>query len=123
MEDKGILDPVNDLIHIIAAFHQVFLPKINETLELWRNAWSKHRVRTMKSSPLHVWVAGQLQNPVGIEDDFVDVQHYGVEGVLHDERDENNGPIFDMPHGSCALSNHCLKSLRNQVPSTWNFTN
>ena len=77
----------------------------------------------MKSSPLHVWDAGQLQNPVGIEDDFVDVQQYGVEGVLHDERDEDNEPIFDMPHGPYALSNHCLKSLRNQVPSTWNSTN
>ena len=48
-----------------------------------RNVWSRHHVRTMKS-PLRVWVAGQLQNPVGTEDDFVDVEHYGVEGVLHD---------------------------------------
>ena len=118
MEDKGILDPFNDL-HI-AALHHVFLPKINEKLELWRNAWSRHRVTTMKSSPLRVWVAGQLQNPVGIEDNFVDVEHYGVEGVLHDERDEDSRPIFEMPY---PLSNHCLESLRNQVPSSWNSTN
>lgn len=118
MEDKGILDPFNDL-HI-AALHHVFLPKINEKLELWRNAWSRHRVRTMKSSPLRVWLAGQLQNPVGLEDDFVDVEHYGMEGVLHDERDEDSRPIFEMPH---TLSDHCLESLRNQVPSSWNSSN
>ena len=74
----------------------------------------------MKSSPLRVWVAGQLQNPVGIEDDFVDVEHYGVEGVLHDERDEDSRPIFEMPF---TLGDHCLEALRNQVPSSWNSTN
>ena len=47
---------------------------------------------------------GQLQNPVGIEDEFVDVELYGVEGVLHDERDEDSRPIFEMPF---ALSDHC----------------
>ena len=67
----------------IAAPHHVFLPKINKKLDFWRNAWSRHHVRTMKS-PLRVSIAGQLQNPVGIEDDFVDLEHYGVEGVLHD---------------------------------------
>ena len=118
MEDKGILDPFNDL-HI-AALHHVFLPKINEKLELWRNAWSRHRVRTMKSSPLCVWLAGQLQNPVGLEDDFVDVEHYGMERVLQDERDEDSRPIFEMPH---TLSDHCLESVRNQVPSSWNSSN
>ena len=118
MEDEGILDPFNDL-HI-AAPHHVFLPKINEKLELWRNAWSRHRVRTMKSSPLCVWLAGQLQNPVGLEGEFVDVEQYGMEGVLHDERDEDSRPIFEMPH---TLSDHCLESLRNQVPSSWNSSN
>lgn len=59
MEDTGILDPFND--PHIAALHHVFLPKINEKLELWRNAWSRHRVRTMKSSPLRVWLAGHCK--------------------------------------------------------------
>ena len=80
----------------------------------------QNNVRTMKSSPLPVWVAGQLQNPVGIEDDFIDVEHYGVEGVLRDERDEDSRPIFEMPH---TLSDHCLESLRNKVPSSWTSTN
>ena len=95
MEDKGILDPFNDL-HI-AALHHVYLPKINEKLELWRNAWSRHRVRTMKSSPLRVWVAVQLQNPVGIESDIANVEHYGVEGILHEERDTHSVNIVYNP--------------------------
>ena len=63
IEDQGILDPLNN-IHI-AALHHVYLPRINEKLELWRNTWARHRVRTIRSSPLRLWVAGQLQNPVG----------------------------------------------------------
>ena len=118
MEDKGILDPFNDL-HI-AALHHAYLPKINEKLELWRNVWSTHRVRTMKSSPLRVWVAGQLQNPVGIESDIADVDHYGVEGVLHVERDEDSRPIFEAPY---TIRGDCLQSLAHQVPPGWNSTN
>lgn len=69
----------------------------------------------MKSSPLRVWVAGQLQNPVGVEDNFGGVELNGVKGVFHDRRDEDGRPIFEMPY---ALSNHCLESHRNQVPSS-----
>ena len=118
MEDKGILDPFNDL-HI-ASLHHVYLPKINEKLELWRNAWSRHRVRTMKSSPLRVWVAGQMQNPIGIESDIADIEHYGAEGVLHEERDLDSRPIFEVPY---TLTAHSLQSLRNQVPPRWDSNN
>ena len=118
MQEKGILDPFNDL-HIAALYH-VYLPKINRKLELWKNAWSRHRVRTKNSSPLRVWVADQLQNPVGIECDIADIEHYGVEGVLHEERDEDSRPIFEAPY---TLSDHCLQSLRNQVPPGWSSTN
>ena len=55
MEEKGILDPFNNL-HI-AALHHVYMPRINEKLELWRNARSRHHIRTIKSSPLRLWVA------------------------------------------------------------------
>lgn len=117
MEDKGILDPFNNL-HI-AALHHVYLPRINEKLELWRNAWSRHRIRTVRSSPLRLWVAGQLQNPVGIGPTSVDVEHYGVDGVMRD-REGDNRPIFEVPH---IVSVHCLQTLGNQVPPVWNSTN
>ncbi|KAK3582128.1 hypothetical protein CHS0354_017239 [Potamilus streckersoni] len=45
MEDEGILDPLND-IHI-AALHSTFLPKINDKLDIWKEAWVRHRMRTV----------------------------------------------------------------------------
>ncbi len=42
MEDQHILNPLNDT-HL-AALHHVFLPKINNQLEVWKQAWSTHRV-------------------------------------------------------------------------------
>ena len=87
LEDEGMLDPFN-ILHI-AALHYVYLLKINEKLELWRNAWSRHRMRTVKSSPIRQWVSGQLQNPVGIELSSAELQSYGAEGGLDEERVED----------------------------------
>ena len=98
-----MLDPFNTL-HI-AALHYVYLPKINEKLELWRNAWSRHRMRTIKSSLICLWISGQVQNPVGIE-------LSSAEGVLDEERVEDGCPIFEAPG---ALSEQCFEILRNQV--------
>ena len=111
LEDEGMLDPFNTL-HI-AALHYVYLPKINEKLELWRNAWSRHRTRTVKSSPIRLWVSGQLQNPVGIE-------LSSAEWVLDEERVEDRRPIFEARG---ALSEQCFEILRNQVPSNWTSSN
>ena len=118
LEDEGMLGPFNTL-HI-AALHYVYLPKINEKLELWRNAWSRHRMRTVKSSPIRLWVSGQLQNPVGIELSSAELQSYGAEGVLDEERVEDRRPIFEVPG---ALSEQCFEILRNQVPSNWTSSN
>lgn len=119
MEEQGILDPLNQL-HI-AALHHVFLPRINEKLELWRNAWSRHRMRTVRSSPLRLWIAGQLQNPVGTEISSSDLQYYGAEGVVQYESNGDGRPIFEFPTN--LLSVNCSQSLRNDIPPNWTSAN
>ena len=52
MEENGILDPFNEVD--IAALHFTFIPLINEKLDAWWQAWSKHRIRTIKTSPLRL---------------------------------------------------------------------
>ena len=42
MEENGILDPFNEVD--IAALHFTFIPLINEKLDAWRHAWSKHHI-------------------------------------------------------------------------------
>ena len=82
MEDKGILDPLNEL-HLVA-LHHVFQDQIQRKLDIWSRAWSNHRIRTSRSSPIRMWVAGQLQNPVGVELTHEATNYYGVEGFIDD---------------------------------------
>ena len=62
MEDNGILDPFNEMN--IFALHHVFLSKICEKLDIWCNAWASHRLRTTRSSPLQLYMAGEINSPI-----------------------------------------------------------
>lgn len=116
MEDKQILDPLNE--HHIAALHHVYLQRINEKLELWRQAWSHHRMRTTRSSPLRLWIAGQLQNPTGIELTEADIAGYGVDGIVRDDEHHGDGrPIFGPP--SYQMTAACLTELITEVSDQW----
>eukprot|EP00794_Sanderia_malayensis_P001890 gene1890-2144_t len=114
MEDVGILDPLNDLN--IAALHYVFLPEINNRLSIWREAWSNHRMRSTKTSPLRLWISGQMQNPAGIQISNEELEYYGAEGNIEDdlnEQDEGGRPIFFAPD---VLSDELLQRLNASVP-------
>lgn len=121
MEDQGILDPLND--NHIAALRFTFIPQINNKLSVWREAWAHHiyRIRTVKSSPIYLWISGQLQNAVGLDDN--DLEMYGVEGLL--ESSEILVPEDTRPVLFSALSNvvsdRCLAELNEPIPdtSTW----
>jgi len=79
MEDENMIDHLND-IHI-AALHFTFLAKINEKLNIWREVWAGHRMRTVHSSNRPLWVSGQLQHPTGIS--VSNLEHYGTEGNIN----------------------------------------
>lgn len=119
MEDQHILNPLND-IHL-AALHHVFLPKINNQLEVWKHAWSIHRMRTTRSSPLRMWVAGQLQNPTGIELTPDEIDNYGVDGNIDENIEGNERPIFHPL--SFLVPEACQHILNNEAPATWTSTN
>ena len=55
MEDNELLDPFNEID--IAALHYIFIPLINNKLDAWRHAWSKHRIQTIKTSPIRLSVS------------------------------------------------------------------
>ncbi|XP_057295760.1 uncharacterized protein LOC130624204 [Hydractinia symbiolongicarpus] len=112
MEDKGILDATNGL-HL-SALHYIYMPLIVAKLEWWRQAWSTHRLRTVNSSPIRLWVSGQMTNPVGIAPHEVD-QLYGVEGYLSTEEEEPEGnerPIFVFHQ---QISQNCFQELSETI--------
>ena len=122
MEDEGILDPHNDL-HVVVLYH-VFLHKIQEKLDMWNRAWSQHRMRTARSLPMRMWIAGQLQNPVGIELGSEAINSYGVEGFINDEAGEgirDTRPMFQPP--SFQLTDNLKQRLQYEISATWTSSN
>ena len=121
MEDEKMLDPLNDC-HV-AALHYTFMPKINEKLQIWSDAWAGHRMRTVKSSPPTLWMAGQFENPVGMSD--TDLQLYGVDGIVRAENEnvpDDQRPIMDSL-STHIISDRCRQQLDSEVSSTWISTN
>ena len=115
MEDNGILDPLND--HHISVLHHVFIPRINEKLEIWQRARSNHKIRTTKRSPMQLWMSSQIQNAVGLHLGEEDLAYYGTEGFLdNDQQEVDNRPILNPPF--IQLSERCLTQLERDVSET-----
>lgn len=71
------------------------------------------RMRTTRSSPIKMCVAGQLQNPTGVELDSEDIADYGTKGFINGTA-EDNRPIF-LPL-SFHVSEACRQKLIQEVP-------
>lgn len=118
MEDIGILDVLNK-DHIFA-LHHVFLNKINEKLQLWRKAWGSHRIRTVNSSPVRLFAAGMINNPVDLP--VGDLEGYGVEGTVNNEDDnEDTRPVFNAP--LVTVNQRHQDQLNLRCPADWSSEN
>lgn len=112
MEDQGILDSFND--NHLEALHYIYQDEINRKLDFWAKAWASHRMRTTKSSPLTMWILGQMLNQIGIVDEH-DLHNYGTEGYTdHFETEDGERPIFQpLPR----ISDQCTQVLQEELPS------
>ena len=77
-------------------------------------AWSKHRLRTAKSSPIRLWVSEQMNCPV--ENDILPskLEMYGVEGVITNEFVADNLSIFSASVEEL-LTNDLLNILKHEI--------
>ena len=114
MEDNGILDCLN-IVHLIA-LHYIYLDEINRRLSLWAQAWSTHRLRTVRSSPQALWISGQMQSPVGFDVPSEPLNDNDTENV-NDDLPVNIGdrPIFTPLEQM--ISDNCLVMLQTRIPS------
>ena len=113
MEQELILDPLNGCD--LAALHFVFIPLINEKLDVWRHAWSKHRLRTGKSSPVRLWVSRQMNCLV---ENYIlpsELEMYDVEGVITNEFVADNRLIFYASNEEL-LTNDLLNIWKHEIP-------
>lgn len=77
MEEHHVLD-IESRKHLFA-LHYVFLPRINNLIEMFVSGWNKHRLSSEKGkTPLQLWLIGSL--PQGEEEDNPDnPDFYGIE--------------------------------------------
>ena len=90
IDDKGTLGPLNQLF--LELLHYVYLKLVKKRLNVWQEAWSKHRIRTTKMLPLHLWFWGQLQNLFDVDISPESLEFYSGErnveyDFIQDERD------------------------------------
>lgn len=63
LEEGGHLD-ISDLTHLFCC-HYVFLPRLQDDLNLFRNTWDNHPIRTEGNmTPYQLWVMGSVRNAV-----------------------------------------------------------
>ena len=112
MEDNELQNPFNEID--IAALRYMFIPIINNKLDAWRHAWSKYRIRTIKTSPIRLWVSGQINSPT---DDLTEdkVLNFGVEGLIAEDSQVDHRPTFCAPTDQI-LTNHAVNQLDAAIP-------
>ena len=71
MEEHGYLDTLNEL-HLYA-LHFVFLPRICQSLLMFKKGWNSHKVRTTGKSPHQMFTTSRIYNLETIDD------RYGIE--------------------------------------------
>ncbi|XP_064640699.1 uncharacterized protein LOC135495746 [Lineus longissimus] len=113
LERDGFLDPMNDTD--LFCLHFVFIPRINQILEMYRNAHNNHAVSTEGNrTPVQLFYANQhltamYDNPVNRPAD--DPYH----GITPDQLQQHQQPHVEVPVTRCPLSANDLERLINQI--------
>lgn len=83
MEDAGIFY-LDNPTHMFS-LHHTFLPRINQSLHEYKEAFNNHGIRTANNwSPNQMWLNGMMNedNPLAqerLDEDPDDSQHYGYD--------------------------------------------
>ena len=71
MEQEGLLDVDNE-VHLFC-LHYIFIPRINDSLVEFMNAWNTHPLSTVRNlSPQQLWISGH--HPQDCDDDGIYAQ-------------------------------------------------
>ncbi|XP_071340932.1 uncharacterized protein [Trachinotus anak] len=113
LEEEGFLSIANET-HLFCC-HFVFLPRLQDDLDTFRNGWDNHPLRTESHmTPNQLWELGRTHYPVPEPDN--------TEGMdIPDIEWENSGlPCDDhlsiiVPHTACPMTDGQLTSLRDAV--------
>ena len=118
LEDHGILDIDNEL-HIFC-LHYCFLPRISHDLDLFRNAYNHHSIRTEHNrTPLQLWTSGILEqvniNSTAIRNIFSPPQ---PDLTQHDRHDLSEDNLPDLNEDNLPD----LQETQSELPAFQQFT-
>ena len=116
LEHHGLLDPLNDM-HLFA-LHYIYLPRINKAMEIFKEGWNNHGLRTMHNlSPRQLFVSGalQLQGSGLVAVDFFDqvTSNYGIE--MEEEATDGAYEGVTVPESRIVLSEVDEELLRQHI--------
>ena len=117
LEHNKLLNPL-DTLHLFA-LHYIYIPRINQALQLFLEAWNHHGVRTEQwQTPHQIFTAGSLHSGLSALD-FLDTvtETYGVDsdlGVTGDEADEDPEGV-EVPATKLDISSEQITKLQSTV--------
>ena len=126
MEDTGLLQIDNPVD--VTALHLIFVPRINEALSEFMEAFNHHQLRTEHHwSPHQMWINGMLNelNPLArgqLDDVLQDLEYYGIDpdGPSPFENSNNDVvvPTVALPVNHQSITSIVLERIDPLMPST-----
>ena len=120
LEQNDILDPINTVQ--IFVLHYIYIPRINQALKQFIEAWNNHNIRTEHGqTPNQLFTAGslQLRNSSLTALDFFDtvLESYGIDedlGISTSDDDEDAEGV-EVPPVDIHLSENQIAGLQSTV--------
>lgn len=119
LESQQLLDPLNE-IHLYA-LQYVYLPRIGYALDIFREGWNHHSIRTENNrTPHQLYATGTLRlHSSGLSAlDFLDDvdETYGIDDVDDMETEANvEAETVTVPESILTVSNAVLRELAQRV--------
>ena len=119
LEEQQLLDPINE-VHLFC-LHYVFLPRINNALNIFIEGWNCHQIRTANHrSPQQLFLQGSLQlqgSGLIALDFFQDVDDsYGIDHEeIPTDLDVGNQDSVVIPSPNILMPDFVVTRLRERV--------
>ena len=114
LQSNGVLDPLN--IVDLFCLHLVYIPRINQSLTLFQEAWNNHSLSTESNrTPLQLYTLYSIGNPLFTDEGCVDSNSYGVDDGTGSDIDEDDSETINIPETNLPLSDASLGMLRVSV--------
>lgn len=115
-EDKGILDADN--ITDLFCLHFVYMPRINQCLQKFTNAWNNHNISTEGNhTPLQMFTMGVIRTPLDEDLDMDNIDMYGIDSdeEASDSDSSSSNCMVDVPEVPIPLSDTSLQQLLREI--------